>query len=362
MTEPKQKVKYNYEFLQKYSDENNIKLLKDYSNEKVNRDTKIEAKCVTENCDEIVNKNFRYYIEHGVYCKLCSITVIKNKIKKTNLEKYGVENVFKNEKVKEKIKQTNLEKYGVENPNQNKDIKEKIKITCLERYGVESPLKNDSIKEKIKLSCLERYGVNYPQLNSDIRDKSKITNLKRYGSIHVLQNTNIKEKVKQTCLYRYGVEHHLKLDYFKNKSKQTCLEKYGVENPAQNSEIMDKMSKNAYKLKDYILPSGNTIKVQGYEHYAYDELLNIENIKEEDIVNGVLNVPEVWYYKDDIKKRHYVDIYIPSQNRCIEVKSTWTAKKKQDNIFLKQQASKELGYNYEIWIYNGKGEKVECYK
>jgi hypothetical protein len=54
-----------------------------------------------------------------------------------------------------------------------------------------------------------------------------------------------------------------------------------------------------------------------------------------------------------------VDIYIPSQNQCIEVKSTWTAEKKKDNIYLKQNAAKELGYQYEIWIFNAKKELVE---
>jgi hypothetical protein len=29
---------------------------------------------------------------------------------------------------------------------------------------------------------------------------------------------------------------------------------------------------------------------------------------------------------------------------------------------LKQNAAKELGYNYEIWIYNKEGLKVECFK
>jgi hypothetical protein len=168
--------------------------------------------------------------------------------------------------------------------------------------------------------------------------------------------------MKQTFLEKYSVENPFQNKEIRSKSKKTCLDRYGVEHPAQNTEIMDKCSKNAYKLKDYILPSGNIIKVQGYEHYAYDELLNIENINEEDIINGVSNVPEIWYKTEDKERRHYVDIYIPSQNRCIEVKSTWTAEKKQDNIFLKQEAGKELGYNYEIWVYNGKGEKVECYK
>jgi hypothetical protein len=93
-----------------------------------------------------------------------------------------------------------------------------------------------------------------------------------------------------------------------------------------------------------------------------DKLIKNENIEENDIVTGCKNVPTIWY-KDHCNKnyRHYVDIFIKSQNRCIEVKSTWTAKKKIDNIFLKQKAGKELGYLYEIWIYNNKGEIVEYY-
>ena len=77
------------------------------------------------------------------------------------------------------------------------------------------------------------------------------------------------------------------------------------------------------------------------------------------IITGSKNVPEIWYNDENGKKhRHYVDIFIPSQNKCIEVKSTWTAEKKKDNIYLKQQAAKDLGYQYEIWIYNRNFEKV----
>ena len=126
---------------------------------------------------------------------------------------------------------------------------------------------------------------------------------------------------------------------------------------------MEKVSKNAYKLKEYIFPSGKISKIQGYEHYALDFLLNNENISENDIIIGCKNVPTIWYNDENGKKhRHYVDIFIPSQNKCIEVKSTWTAEKKKNNIFLKQHASKELGYNYEIWVYNYKGVRVQKYE
>ena len=47
----------------------------------------------------------------------------------------------------------------------------------------------------------------------------------------------------------------------------------------------------------------------------------------------------------------------PSKNSPRE-----TIEKIKENIFLKQPAAKELGYNYEIWVYNAKGEKVNCYQ
>jgi hypothetical protein len=51
---------------------------------------------------------------------------------------------------------------------------------------------------------------------------------------------------------------------------------------------------------------------------------------------------------------------IPNKNLCIKVKSTWTAKLHDGNIQPKQQARKELGFNYEIWIYDKEGNKLEC--
>jgi hypothetical protein len=30
-------------------------------------------------------------------------------------------------------------------------------------------------------------------------------------------------------------------------------------------------------------------------------------------------------------------------------------------VFLKQKAAKELGYEYEIWVYDNKGNKIEVF-
>ena len=157
----------------------------------------------------------------------------------------------------------------------------------------------------------------------------------------------------------------------KNSSEQTINELLFLERVtananeqeiqfATNAEISEKASKNAYKGYDYIFPSGRTERMQGFENYMLNDLLFKENISENDIIVKRSGVPIIWYLDANGKKhRYFVDCFIKSQNRCIEVKSTWTAEKKQDIIYLKQQALKDAGYLCEIWIYDSKGEIVE---
>jgi hypothetical protein len=227
-----------------------------------------------------------------------------------------------------------------------------------DKYGVEYAAKSEHFKDKMKSTNLERYGVEHAVQSEEIKDKIKKTNLEKYGFEYGLQNEGVKEKRRLSNLEKYGFENPLQREEIKEKSKKTCLNKYGVEYPSQNNEVYEKINKTSYYIKEYILPSGNIIKIQGYEHFALNDLL--KNINENDIITGCKNVPTIWYNDESGKKhRHFVDIFIPSQNKCIEVKSTWTFKKKIDCVFLKQNAAKELGHNYEIWVYNSKGEIVE---
>jgi len=107
------------------------------------------------------------------------------------------------------------------------------------------------------------------------------------------------------------------------------------------------------------LPSGKKLTVQGYENYAIDRLLNIEKIQEDDIVTSRTEVPECWYRDQSEKlRRYYTDIYIPSQNRCIEVKSKYTSQSSSIILESKINALKSLGYNVDIWIFNNKGELI----
>lgn len=214
------------------------------------------------------------------------------------------------------------------------NAKEKRKQTNLKTIGNENYFQNDLIKEKIKQTNYIKYGVSHITKSDIIKDKIRQTNLIKYGYTHQSFNQDIQKKITETNIKKYGVKHLM-------------------HKPEHCEYILSK----AYKYKEYVFPSGNNIKYQGYENLALDELIYIEKLNENDIIVGMKNVPKIIYTDENNKERyHFVDIYIPSQNRCIEVKSTWTFKKK--NVILKQKSAKQKGYNYEIWVYDKKGNKV----
>ena len=370
--------------LKNICDEGGVTLLVDYSDKYVTRDTRIIGKCIL--CENSFDKSLnKLHKQRNFGCETCAKImrfervkktmvdkygveyaaqhqIFMDKMKSTSLDKYGVEHALQSELVKEKIKQTNLVRYGCEYGLQNEEVKEKSRLSNLEKYGFENPLQREEIKEQIKDTNFKKYGVEHASQCKEIKDKCKKNNLLKYGVEHFTQTNIMKEKTIKTNLEKYGVEYNLQREEIKEKIKETNLVRYGVEYTSQSQEIFEKINKNSYYLKEYVLPSGKIIKIQGYEHFALDELLQKENINEDEIITGCKNVPTIWYNDENGKNhRHFVDIFIPSKNKCIEVKSTWTLKKQKDIIFLKQNAGKQLGYLYEIWVYDNKGNKVEFY-
>ena len=274
--------------------------------------------------------------------------------KQTMMEKYGGSNVFESKEIAARIKQTNLERYGVEYVGQNPEIKEKIKTTNLERYGVVCTAQHPETKEKMKATNLERYGFECTMQNPDIREKAKATNLERYGFECSMQNPDIREKAKATNLERYGFECVMQNPEIKEKAKATNLERYGFEYSCQNAEVQEKIFK--YRMKKYRLPSGKEILIQGYENYALDILLS--KYDEDEILTQKTDMPVIKYYLGKKTKRYFPDIYIPHENKIIEVKSIWTYRRNLVKNNIKALSTRSLGFEYETWVFNEKGQII----
>jgi hypothetical protein len=331
----KMRVKYNLDLLKQIVERDNCEIdINLYEKIKLNREIKIKFIC---SCSKLHSKTFRYINENGgAFCIECTKT-----------------------KSQEKMKETCLKKFGVENPGQSKEVREKMKATNLERLGVEHPAQSNEVKEKMKSTMLERYGVEYSLQSEEIRNKIKTTNFQRYGFEYSSQSNEIQEKFKATNLERLGVEYPGQSNAVKEKMKSTNLEKFGFEYPFQNSEFYEKISKNLYKIKLFTFPCNNIVKCQGYEPFAFNKLIK-DGYTYQDIINKKTEVPEIWYIKDDNKHRYYCDIFIPKENKIIEVKSTWTYEKDIEDIPLKGEACIENGYKFEVWIFDAK-ENLKIY-
>lgn len=369
-----QKIKYRKELIDVCIERDHASLIGEY--EKLTRDIRIKFIC---KCGIEYEKSFKCLNIYGAKCRKCTniskqekakkvwletigvtnplrSNTIKEKIVKTNREKYGTDYGVQSITVKNKIKQTLLDNYGVDHNSKLPEVIEKMQQTNFERYGAKHALMIDEFKEKAKETMLQRYGVKHTLQHKDLKEKAKQTMIQRFGVEHISQSDGFKDKIKATCLKRYGVENAIQSPEIKEKMKQTNLKRYGVEYAAQNHEVMERTQKNAKKYKDYTMPSGTIRKVQGYEPFALDCLVKIYS--ESDIKTERKEIPHIPYCIDEKKRMYYPDIFIPSENKIIEVKSTWTYKCKADNIPHKAEATKSAGYAYEIWVFDGKGNKT----
>lgn len=226
---------------------------------------------------------------------------------------------------------------------------------------------NQRMRVKFRCSCgvetskrfemLNMYRLPYCEACSlkKATDRSKATLMKNYGVDNAGKSEEIIKKIHNIFETKYGM-HPKKTKEVQDKWKATCLEKYGG-HPNQNLDIQIKSEATSYHYKDYMLPSGNLVKYQGYENTALDELVQI--YEEENICIGRSNVPVIEYHVGDVKHTYFPDFFIKSENKIIEVKSEWTIKLRRGNIEEKAQATIAAGYKYEIWVYSNKRVKVE---
>lgn len=229
-------------------------------------------------------------------------------------------------------------------PNYNQRLRIKFRCSC----GMETSK---------RFEMLNVYRLPYCEKCSIVKVNERIKNtcFDKYGYTNPGQIPEIKNKINDSYIKNWGI-HPLKTKEVILKRAETCLERYGG-HPNQNKDVQIKSEATSYHYKDYMMPSGNLVKYQGYENLALDELVQI--YEEEDIGIGRSNIPIITYYIGNAKHVYFPDFFIKSENKIIEVKSLWTLTLKRGNVQEKAEATVKTGYKYEIWVYNDKKIKVD---
>lgn len=226
----------------------------------------------------------------------------REKAMQTCIDNYGVDNPFKSEIVKDRIRQTNLERYGVENVTQNLEIRNKQHQTMLDRFG------KDNINNREK--AIQTFSSHTDEQRKDIHDRTVATNLERYGVENVFSSGGIgREKAKKTCKDKYDDENYNN----REKAAQTSLERYG-ETSYTKTEMFRQQLKDCNE--ERMEKQYNTKKARNSFSYSKEELIAYELLVENfDVV------------KRQYKCKRYpfkCDFYIPSIDTFIEYNGIWT--------------------------------------
>ena len=224
----------------------------------------------TSQLKEVTDKRTKSRADH--------VNEIQQHVRESLYKKYGAYDVMHIPHILQKIKNTNLKKFGVEFPLQqlkkeNSEIYQKISQTCINKFDVDSPLKNKEVREKIKQTNIQKYGVDNPLKNKEIREKIKQTNIQKYGVDNPLKNKEIwkKSQDNRQISSKSKLENNF-LNYLKLKYEPDDI-------------ITQYKSKEYPYYCDFYIKSINLyIEIQG--HWTHnDHPFDINNLNDQQIMN-----------------------------------------------------------------------------
>ena len=147
-----------------------------------------------------------------------------------------------------------MERFGVDNPAKSEKVIQQIQETNIKRYGVTVTLHNAAIKEKTRKTWIEKYGVDIPTKSEKIIQQIKETNIKRYGNVCPTKNKKVLFKSQQTCMKHYGVKSYSQTDEYKQNHSKLMSSKEMQErrNAIQKEHHTFNSSKIEQQFKEYL--------------------------------------------------------------------------------------------------------------
>lgn len=305
-----------------------------------------------DSCFEIKDMEYRSYLKFTKYeseiycCKKCNNV----KVRKTNLEKYGV---VCNSQLQSNKKMV-TDKWSNKSNEELDSIMKIRKETCMEKYGVNSYVETNEYKIKSKETWLEKYGVENPSYSEISKQKRVESKLKKFGFINNSQTAEWKNRIseiwnnrttddilkinktrKETCLKKYGVDSYLKTNEYKIRFRNTLMIRYGVESPMHSDILFRRQQISALKIKKYI---DTELTYQGT--YELDFLEKFHNRIQ------IVKIHPIQYIFNGKIHYYHPDFYLPQYNLVVEIKSLYTYNFDLDKNLVKRDYVIDIGYNF----------------
>lgn len=191
------------------------------------------------------------------------------------------------------------------------------------------------------------------QSTASVRQKIVDTHRERFGSGSVRGSTEGGEAYNTTWLANEE-RNVARIQDAKDTREKTCLSRFGVKCVFSDPDIQQRAHRNAnasmHSYKDFTSASGNVYSIRGYEGFAIDHLES----QGLDFIADDFATPRISYEAHGVTRQYYPDIFVPSMNKIIEVKSAyWLAKQPVKNMAI-LEAAQAQGYEFEFWVFDGK--------
>lgn len=211
---------------------------------------------------------------------------VQDKVEATNLRRYGVKRAAQNEQIKQKGIDTLIRNHGGIGYSSS-ELRKKIESTNLEKYGAATPFESQVVQGIIKEVNIDRYGHENPMKNPEVVERLQHTFQDKYGTPWAIGAPEVRKKIEQTFMDKYGTTSILSVPEVKEKVAKTNLDKFGTPHPAQNPQVLEKMTKTSlerygtpyftttslYKQQVILDPS----KCAEYEEFLQDPVKYIES-------------------------------------------------------------------------------------
>jgi hypothetical protein len=231
-----------------------------------------------------------------------------------------------------------------------------------------------------KIQYIRVYGCPNAAQNPECQKRARETYTRIWGVDHNMKTLECRNKARQTNMANHGGRHNLSFYRYADVGMPIMIRQHGVPYAMQVKEFFHKAMKKSFSTKEYVFKSGRIEMIQGYEHFALNDLVDF-GVDEDDILVGE-NVPYIDYYFSDEagtdgasssttptpkRRRYFPDIYVKARDdRCaliIEVKSKYTLERDLDKNIAKFDAVNEQHSGsdtlFAVWVYDRNGALTE---
>lgn len=263
-----------------------------------------------------------------IVCKKCKNRVSFNRNWKLGYKEYCSTKCSQSSQLtKEKRKKTNLEKWGVDNPSKSDIVKLKQKNTNIERWGFKSTFQNDNVREKWSKTIKNKFGVEHIFQSNLVKEKSKETNLEKWGREHFVQSDAYKQR-----LLDINFSDKLRNIYFKKHIDK--YENYDLKFISLENRIVEIYSN---KCGHTFSIHYDSLKRRIENNYEYCNICNPNNSgqsqEEKNIINWIRSL-NINLLERDRSLGIELDIYIPHMKIAIEYNGLyWHSELYKDNLY-----------------------------